>query len=63
MAGPETIDDAERKFLEAFVTILHHLHKRATKAEAEVVRLNDELRIRGEQVEYMTGQLAERNQL
>lgn len=53
----DKMDEAEREFLEAFVKILHHLHTRATKAEAEVLRLREELSVRREQVEYMTGQL------
>ncbi len=52
------MDDAEREFLEAFVKILHHLHRRATKAEAEVLRLQDELRVRRDQVEYMGDKIA-----
>lgn len=56
----ETVIEAEHKFLESFVVILHHLHNRAAKAEREVTQLRAELTVRREQVEYMTGQLSAR---
>ncbi len=51
----EKFTEAERDFYKAFVTILEHLSKRAFKAEAEVRRLNKELAVRREQVEYLGG--------
>lgn len=50
----DKLDVAEREFFESFVKILHHLHRRAVKAETEVLQLRRELETRREQVEYMT---------
>ena len=47
------MSEDEHEFYRAFVVILEHLKNRALKAEAEVIQLRLELKVRREQVEYM----------
>ena len=48
------VTEAEREFWKSLCVVVQHLSDRALKAEAEVRRLRKELRVREDQVEYLS---------